>query len=97
MKITVKDVDYVSRLSFLGLGEDEKEKVAQELSSILDYMETMAELDTENVQPTAHMLPLKNVFRKDEARPGDIREEALEIAPQREGSYYKVPPILEKE
>ena len=97
MKITVKDVDYVSRLSFLGLGEDEKEKVAQELSSILDYMETMAELDTENVQPTAHMLPLKNVFRKDEARPGDIREEALGIAPQREGSYYKVPPILEKE
>ncbi len=97
MKITVKDVDYVSRLSFLGLGEDEKEKVAQELSSILDYMETMAELDTENVQPTAHMLPLKNVFRKDEARSGDIREEALGIAPQREGSYYKVPPILEKE
>ncbi len=97
MKITVKDVNYVSRLALLGLEEEEKEKIARELSSILEYMETMGELDTGGVEPTAHVLPNKNVFRKDEVRPADIREEALAIAPRREGSYYKVPPILEGE
>ena len=97
MKITVKDVEYVARLSLLDFKEEEKEKMARELSSILDYMEMMGELDTAGVEPTAHVLPLKNVFRQDKVDQQDIREEALAIAPQREGSYYKVPPILEGE
>ncbi len=97
MKITAKDVDYVSNLALLSLEEEDKEKIARELSSILEYVEKMAELDTENVLPTAHVLQMKNVFRKDEVLEADIREEALSGAPQREGSYFKVLPILDIE
>ena len=97
MKITVKDVDYVSNLALLSLKEEEKDKIAGELSSILEYVEKMGELDTEKVLPTAHVLRMKNVFRKDEVLEADIREEALSSAPQREGNYFKVLPILEVE
>jgi aspartyl-tRNA(Asn)/glutamyl-tRNA(Gln) amidotransferase subunit C len=93
MKITTKDVDYVSKLALLHFEEGAKEVMARELSSILAYMEKMAELDTAQVPPTAHMLQIKNVFRPDQVVEAEMREEALAIAPQREGSYFKVLPI----
>ena len=93
MKITTKDVDYVSKLALLQFNDGAKEVMARELSSILAYVEKMAELDTANVSPTAHMLQIKNVFRPDQVEEANIREEALAIAPQREGSYFKVLPI----
>ncbi len=97
MKISVKDVEHVAKLSFLSLTEEEKKKYAKELSSILNYVEKLAELNIGEVMPTAHVLPLKNVMRKDIVNRQEIRERVLSIAPHREGDYYKVLSILEKE
>lgn len=93
MKITAKDVDYVAKLALLHFDDEGKEAMARELSAILAYMEKMAELDTARVSPTAHVLQIKNVFRPDQVVEADMQEEALAIAPQKEGSYFKVLPI----
>lgn len=93
MKITGKDVDYVSKLALLKFEEEAKEVMARELSAILEYMEKMAELDTTEVPATAHVLQIKNVFRPDEVVEAHMGEEALAMAPQRDGSYFKVLPI----
>ncbi len=90
MKITVKDVEYVAKLSFLSFEEEDKEKFSQELSAILDYVDKLAELDTTSVKPTAHVLPLKNVFRDDFVVKQDISEAALEIAPDKAGRHFRV-------
>jgi aspartyl-tRNA(Asn)/glutamyl-tRNA(Gln) amidotransferase subunit C len=58
-------------------------------------MDVLGELDTENVKPTAHVLPLKNVFREDVVKPSLDRDLALSNAPEREDGYFKVPKILE--
>ncbi len=93
MKITVEDVEYVAKLSFLSFEEEDKEKFSQELSAILDYVDKLAELDTTSIKPTAHVLPLKNVFRDDFAVKQDINEVALEIAPDKAGRYFRISSI----
>ena len=65
MKITIKEVEHVARLARLELTEEEKEQMRAQLDSILSYIEKLNELDTSAVDPTSHVLPMKNVFRED--------------------------------
>ena len=65
MKITVKEVEYVARLAYLDLDQGEKEKFTDQLNRILEYMEKLNELDTSEVEPTSHVLPMINAFRED--------------------------------
>jgi aspartyl-tRNA(Asn)/glutamyl-tRNA(Gln) amidotransferase subunit C len=95
MKITKKDVEHVAMLARLYLDEEEKAKYTRQLNSILDYMEKLNQLDTEKVEPTSHVLPIKNVFRKDRVEESLANEEVLANAPDKENGYFKVPKIIE--
>lgn len=95
MKITKKDVEHVAMLARLHLDEEEKAKYTEQLNSILDYMEKLNQLDTEKVEPTSHVLPIKNVFRKDRVEKSLANEEVLANAPDKEDGYFKVPRIIE--
>jgi len=92
--ITKKDVEHVALLARLELTEEEKEKYTQQLNNILEYADMLKKLDTENIQPTAHPLPINNVFRPDEAKPGIPNEEVLANAPSQEDGYFRVPKIV---
>lgn len=94
MSISIKDVEHVALLSRLELTEAEKEKFAGELSKIFAHVEQLAGLDVSGVEPTAHPLPMKNVFRADVVTPGLSNIEALANAPEREDGCFKVPQIV---
>jgi aspartyl-tRNA(Asn)/glutamyl-tRNA(Gln) amidotransferase subunit C len=94
-KIDTEQVKKVAKLSRLQLGESEVEEFTHQLSAILDYMEKLNELDTTNVEPLAHCLPISNVFRADEIKESLGTEKTLANAPQRDGNFFKVPKILD--
>jgi len=94
MALTIKEVEHVAMLARLTLSEDEKLKFGEQLSSILNYADSLNVLPTDDVEPLTHILPVHNVFRADEARPGMPREEILANAPQAEEGQYKVPKIM---
>ena len=94
-KIDESQVRKVARLSRLELTEAEVEEFAGQLSAILDYVEKMNELDTEDVQPLAHCLPVSNIFRPDCVKEPLGTEKTLANAPQRDGEFFKVPKILD--
>lgn len=94
-KIDQEQVRKVAKLSRLELTEAEVEEFTGQLSAILDYVEKMNDLDTTNVEPLAHCLPISNVFREDLAKESLGTEKALTNAPQRDGEFFKVPKILD--
>ncbi len=95
-KITLKDVEHVARLSRLELSEAEKERMRQELDSILAYIDKLRALDTEGVEPTSHAVPMVNVLRPDTPRPSFPQEDMLANAPERSGEFFRVPKIIEE-
>lgn len=94
MSIDKKVVEHVALLARLQLSEEEKEQYTDQLNAILGYMEKLNKLDTTQVPPTAHVLPLKNVYREDIARPSMDREKVVANAPQEEDGQFKVPKIV---
>ena len=86
-----KQVLHVARLARLHLSEQELERMASELSSILDHIEKIGELELEGVEPTAHAVPVENVLRADEPRPSWPREHVLEQAPDAAEGGFRVP------
>ncbi len=94
MKISKKDVEHVARLARLRLTEGEKEKFGKQLNRILEYVEKLNELNTENVESTLPVVPLKNVLREDEIKPSLPVEDILSNAPDKKGKYFKVPRII---
>ena len=100
MAITKKEVEHVARLARLALSEEEKERYTGQLGSILSYIEKMSALNTDNVVPTTHVIPLSNVWREDVMEPSTSAtlgspEEILANAPEREGPLFKVNKIIE--
>ena len=93
-RVSRADVEHVATLSRLALTDDEIEQLTAELGAILDYAAEVSALDTADVPPTAHPLPLVNVFRPDEPRPGLDRDEVLAEAPAAEEGQFRVPRIL---
>ena len=94
-KIDQAQVRKVAKLSRLDLTEAEVEEFTGQLSTILEYVEKMNELDTTNVEPLAHCLPVSNVFREDSIKESLGTENTLANAPQRDGEFFKVPKILD--
>ena len=92
--ITRKDVDHVALLGRLELTGDESDMYTRQLNDILGHFQNLERLNTDNVQPTAHVLPLKNVFREDRVGQHISREEALANCPDREDNFFKVPRIV---
>ena len=95
MALTADEVRYIARLARVALGEDEVERLRDQLSGILDQFAALNDIDTEGVPPTAQSLDLANVDREDEPRPGWSVEDALANAPRREGNYLRVRAVLE--
>ncbi len=94
-KIDKEQAKKVAKLSRLQLSEDEVEEFTHQLSAVLDYMDKLNELDTTNVEPLAHCLPITNVFREDCVKESLGTEKTLANAPQRDGDFFKVPKILD--
>ncbi len=92
--INLEQVRYIAHLARLELSLDEEEKFTHQLERILSYVEKLRELDTTNVLPTSHVLPMKNVFREDKLSSSLLPEEALSNAPCRKENYFKVPKVL---
>ncbi len=93
--LTRADVEHVARLARLALTDDEVERLTDELAAVLDHAADVAALDLDGVPPTAHPLPLRNVLRADEVRPGVDRDEVLAAAPAAEDGRFRVPRIMD--
>jgi aspartyl-tRNA(Asn)/glutamyl-tRNA(Gln) amidotransferase subunit C len=89
------EVKHVANLARLAITEKEVEELTNDLDAIISFAEELNELDTENVEPTSHVLDMKNVFREDVSKPGLPVEEVLKNAPDHENGQIKVPAIIE--
>ena len=94
MRISESEVERIANLSRLYMGDD-KEEMQKNLEDVLGHFEKLNELDTKGVKPTAHILPVENVFRKDEVVVKIGREELIKNAPQQEDGCYIVPRVVE--
>ncbi|MEG6566891.1 Asp-tRNA(Asn)/Glu-tRNA(Gln) amidotransferase subunit GatC [Thermoanaerobacterium saccharolyticum] len=95
MSITKDQVIHVSKLARLKFSDDELEKFSHQLDSIIKYVDKLNELNTDGVEPTAHIVPISNVFREDVVVPSMDREKILMNAKEKEDGCFKVPKIIE--
>ena len=93
-RITREEVEHVARLARLALTDAELDAMTHDFGAILDHAAEVSALDTADVPPTAHPLPLVNVLRADEIRPSVPRAEVLAAAPAAEDNRFRVPRIL---
>lgn len=94
-RITKNQVKHVANLARLEFKEEEMEQLAVQLDEIISFAEQLNEIDTENVEPTSHVLDVRNVLREDEVKPSLSREETLKNAPDHKDGQFKVPSVLE--
>lgn len=94
MALTIAEVEHVAILARLSLSQTEKEQLAQHLGAILEYADRLKSLDTDEIQPLDHILPISNVFRDDVVISSPAREEMLANAPMAEDGQYRVPKII---
>ena len=88
-------IDHIAMLARLDLTNEEKEIFSKQLSSIIEYVDKLNELDTTSIKPTAHVLPIKNIFRDDKLKSSLPKDKALQNAPGRTDDFYRVPKIIE--
>jgi aspartyl-tRNA(Asn)/glutamyl-tRNA(Gln) amidotransferase subunit C len=95
MKITRSEVEHVSQLARLALSDQELDALTGEMDAILDYVEQLNGLDTADIVPTAHAVPMDNAFRDDVVRPGLSTEQALRNAPDASDATFRVLRVIE--
>lgn len=97
MKLSTDQVEHLGSLARLSLSEKEKKKYAKELSAILDYVDLLSEVDTENIAQTNQVTGLEDVFREDVVAgcSEQVRRGILESFPERDGDLLKVPGVFE--
>jgi aspartyl-tRNA(Asn)/glutamyl-tRNA(Gln) amidotransferase subunit C len=86
-----EQVRHVAKLARLSFSDEEVDRLAPELSKIVEYVEQMDRLDLEGVEPTSHVVELQNVLREDVPRPSLPKEKALEQAPDVAAGGFRVP------
>jgi aspartyl-tRNA(Asn)/glutamyl-tRNA(Gln) amidotransferase subunit C len=96
MTLTPAEVDHVAMLARLGLTAEERERMREQLSSILEHIQALEELDTESIPPTAQVITLQNVMRDDQVQPSLPVEAVLKNAPATEDQMLKVNAVLEE-
>lgn len=89
------EIGHVALLARLKLTDDEAELFSRQVGSIIEYIDKLNELDVKDIEPTAHVLQVRNVFREDKSRPSLPREKALQNAPESNDNFYRVPRIIE--
>jgi aspartyl-tRNA(Asn)/glutamyl-tRNA(Gln) amidotransferase subunit C len=95
MALTRAEMDHLALLARIGLTDDEKDRMANQLGDILQHMERLNQLDTEHIPPTAQIIEAENVLRDDAPRPSLPHDKALANAPRAEEPFVRVLPILE--
>lgn len=95
MKITKEQVEHVANLARLNLTDAEKDRLTNEMEEIIRFADKLNKLDTEGIEPTAHVIPIKNVYREDVVRPSYDRDKILANAPSSDEGCFKVPKIVE--
>ncbi|MFW6071835.1 MAG: Asp-tRNA(Asn)/Glu-tRNA(Gln) amidotransferase subunit GatC [Candidatus Bipolaricaulota bacterium] len=95
--IDEESVKHVEDLAELSLTESEREELTEDLARILDYVDKLGELDTEGVEPLRHILEVQNVMRDDEKRETLDSEDVFRNAPARDGDFFRVPPVIDKD
>lgn len=95
MKITRETIEYVANLARLNLSENEKEKLTEDMADIITYVDKLNELDTSNVEPTSHVMLIRNIFREDKVEKSYDREKIIANAPASENGCFKVPKVVE--
>ena len=93
-KISDETIEYVGILAKLELSEQEKEEAKTDREKMLDYIDTLNELDTEGIEPMSHVFPVSNVFREDVVTNGDGSEDTLANAPLKKDNSFKVPKTI---
>lgn len=94
VKISRKQVEHVAKLARLELAEEEIATNTEQLNSILEYAAMLEGINTEDIVPTAHAVPLHNVLREDEIKSSLERDKVLANAPEAEDGFFKVPRII---
>ena len=94
LKLTKEKVEHVAKLANLRLKKSELKKFQKQLSSILEYVNQLKELDTKRVEPTSQVTGLENVFREDEIQSSMSQEEALSNAKETHKGLFKVKAIF---
>lgn len=95
MAVSIDDVRYIAALARLRFTEDEEARLAEQLSTMLDYVDQLQQLDTTGVPPMAHVLDLADVMRDDASASRITRDDALRNAPDADGAYFRVPKVIE--
>jgi aspartyl-tRNA(Asn)/glutamyl-tRNA(Gln) amidotransferase subunit C len=95
MAVSKEEVKYIANLARLRFSDEETEKMAGEMNQVLNYMQTLDEIDTENVEPLRHVIDLEYRPRKDEIKEPLNHEEALKNAPDADSDYFRVPRVIE--
>lgn len=95
MSVTKEEVKYVADLARLQFTDEETERLKGDLNQILDYMETLDELDTSDVEPLEHVIDLEYRLRDDTAQEPVTHNEALKNAPDADSDYFRVPRVIE--
>ena len=93
-KISDETIEYVGILAKLELSEEEKEAAKKDMEQMLDYIDTLNELDTTGIEPMSHVFPVQNVFREDVVTNGDNHEAMLANAPKKKEGQYQVPKTI---
>ncbi len=88
------DIEKIALLARLKLTEEEQTRLGHQFEGILEHIDQLNQLDTENVEPTSHILPLQNVFREDEVKKTFEDGEYLPLAPKQDKGHYEVPQII---
>jgi aspartyl-tRNA(Asn)/glutamyl-tRNA(Gln) amidotransferase subunit C len=95
MKISKEDVKKVAELARLEFNEAQTEKFTEQMGNILDYIEKLNELDTDNVEPTSHVLDISTPLRDDKVQKLLTIDEVLQNAPESEDDFFVVPQVIE--
>ena len=95
MKLTIEQVEHIALLARLNLTQEEKERYSEQLSAILDYADSLKEVDTSGISPTSSVLSKLTVLRADITNSGLTREDLLRNAPEQRDNQFKVPAVLE--
>ena len=97
MSVTINDVEKIAMLARLKLTEEEVDNYTGQLNQILEYIEKLNELDTENIEPLSNPVENTNVFRDDKLKSSTKTEDALKNAPDKDEQHFKVPKVINQD
>lgn len=94
-KVTKETIEHIADLARLKISEAEKEKLTVDMEKIISYVDKLNELDTSDVKPMEHVIPIRNILREDVVTGSFERDKLMENAPSQEDGCYKVPKVME--